>query len=64
MVSEHYFEVKIDRHDVESREPHLLQRWLPLDTLSEQNLRPYVVRDVIASGEYRNVRNLVVPFDE
>ena len=61
---EHYLEVEIDRFDVESRESHLSQHWLPLDTLAEQDLRPHVVRDAIASGDYRNIRNLVVPFEE
>ena len=55
---EHYLGVELDRYDVESREPHLSQHWLPLDTLSEQDLRPHVVRDVIASGAYRSIRNL------
>jgi ADP-ribose pyrophosphatase YjhB (NUDIX family) len=61
---EHYLEVEIDRFDVESRESHLSQHWLPLDTLAEQDLRPHVVRDAIASGDYRNISNLVVPFEE
>jgi len=61
---EHYFEIDIDRFDVESRESHLSQYWLPLDTLAEQDLRPHIVRDAIASGDYRNIRSLVVPFEE
>ncbi len=59
---EHYYDVEIDRHDVESREQHLRFYWLPVATLAQHDLRPHVVRDVIASGEFRGVRHLVVPY--
>ena len=58
---EHYLLAEIDRTDVESREPHLLFHWIPLDGLSQIDLRPHVVRDAIVSGAYLRVRHLVVP---
>ncbi len=58
---EHYFDVEIDRRDVESREPHLSFHWLSRKGLAGHDVRPHVVRDVIASGEFRQVRHLVVP---
>lgn len=61
---EHYLLAQIDRTDVESREPHLVFRWLPLDCLGQVDLRPHVVRDAITSGEYLRVRHLVVPRED
>jgi ADP-ribose pyrophosphatase YjhB (NUDIX family) len=55
-----YVEATIDRKDVHSREPHLKQEWLPLDTLASVDLRPYVVRDALADGSYETVGHLVV----
>lgn len=60
---EHYLEVKLDRKEVESREAHLTFHWLDLASLRTHDLRPRVVRDVVARGVFRNVRNLVVPFE-
>lgn len=60
---EHYFEVILDRMDVESRESQLRQFWLPVVSLKEYDLRPWVVRDVIAEGRLHDVRHLVVPLD-
>jgi 8-oxo-dGTP pyrophosphatase MutT (NUDIX family) len=57
---EHYLEVAIDRMDVESRENHLTQAWLPLDRLRDFDLRPAPVRDAVASGRFRTLRHLVV----
>lgn len=61
---EHYLLAEIDRSEVESREPHLGFHWLPIDRLSDYDLRPHVVRDAITSGEYASVRHLQVPFEE
>lgn len=58
---EHYFEVELDSPDIRSTESHLSQHWLPLDSLCDYDLRPWVVRDVIASGEFRLVRHLLAP---
>ena len=58
---EHYLLGEIDRTDVQSREPHLLFRWLPLDSLAQVDLRPHLVRDAIASGSYLRIRHLLVP---
>lgn len=57
---EHYLEVTLDRRSVESREAHLSQHWLPLARLREYDLRPHVVRDVLASGDLHNVSHLTV----
>ncbi len=57
---EHYLEVQLDRTDVHSNEPHLAQHWLPLKTLNTHDLRPHVVRDAIASDQFRHVKHLVV----
>lgn len=58
---DHYFAVTVDREDVESRERHLSQHWLPVSSLKEYDLRPWIVRDVIAAGRLHKVRHLVVP---
>lgn len=57
---EHYLEVTLDRQNVESREAHLSQHWLPLARLRDYDLRPHVVRDVLASGDLHNVSHLTV----
>jgi ADP-ribose pyrophosphatase YjhB (NUDIX family) len=59
---EHYFRVDLDSYDVRSREPHLVQSWLPLAAVAAADLRPHVVRDAIADGSWRTVKHLVVPF--
>lgn len=60
---EHFLEVAIDRQDIESRESHLMQHWLPLERLQDFDLRPTVVRDAIISGTNKTVRHLVVTLD-
>ena len=57
--AEHFFLVSIDRRDVTSREGHLVQHWLPLADLAGANLRPFVVRDALASGTYLTDRHLI-----
>ena len=57
---EHYLEVTLDRQNVESREDHLSQHWLPLAVLANYDLRPHVVRDALASGDLHNVTHLIV----
>lgn len=57
--AEHYFLVSLDRHDVVSRETHLKQYWLPLSSLAELDLRPFVVRDAVARGSYLTDRHLI-----
>jgi hypothetical protein len=58
---DHFFEVTLDREDVESRESHLSQHWLPVASLEEVDLRPWIVRDAIAGGRLHTVRHLVLP---
>lgn len=57
---EHYLEVTLDRQNIESREAHLSQHWLPLARLGDYDLRPHVVRDVLTSGNLRNISHLTV----
>jgi len=56
---EHFFLVSLDRHDIVSREAHLTQHWLPLADLSSVDLRPFVVREALASGSYLTDRHLI-----
>lgn len=56
---EHYFLVNLDRHDVESREAHLRQRWIPLRQFSQADVRPTAVRDAISDGSYLSKRHIV-----
>jgi ADP-ribose pyrophosphatase YjhB (NUDIX family) len=60
---DHFFEATLDREDVGSRESHLSQHWLPISTLKDYDLRPWIVRNVIAEGRWQAVRRLVVPLD-
>lgn len=57
---EHYLRAGIDREDVESREAHLVQEWLPVDGLRERLLQPTVVRDLIVEQRLESVRHLEV----
>jgi ADP-ribose pyrophosphatase YjhB (NUDIX family) len=59
---EHYFLVELDSHEVRSREPHLVQSWLPLGQLPAHDVRPHVVRDAIADGSWETRKHLIVPF--
>ena len=60
---EHYFEVTLDRQEIRSAEAHLAQHWLPLCALKTYDIRPHIVRDVIAEGRWHAVRHLVVPLE-
>jgi ADP-ribose pyrophosphatase YjhB (NUDIX family) len=60
---EHFFEVTLDREDIESREAHLAQHWLSLSALKSYDLRPWIVRDLIAEGRVYAVRHLLEPAD-
>jgi 8-oxo-dGTP pyrophosphatase MutT (NUDIX family) len=57
---EHYFEVSLDRDEVESNEPHLEQIWLSPHVFARSDVRPMVVRDALVSGEWRHTRHLTV----
>lgn len=56
---EHYFEIKLDTHHVQTREAHLEFGWLSLTDLATADLRPHVVRDEIASGRLHETRHLI-----
>ena len=58
---DHFFAVTLDREDIESREGHLAQHWLPVSSLKDYDLRPWIARDVIAEGRLHSARHLVVP---
>jgi 8-oxo-dGTP pyrophosphatase MutT (NUDIX family) len=57
---EHYFEVVLDRTDIESREAHLEQVWLSEDIFAASDVRPKVVRNTLASGDWHHIRRLSV----
>lgn len=57
---EHYFDVKLDRHDVQSREPDLEQIWLSHQAFVAADVRPKVVKDVLLSGDWLQTRHLRV----
>jgi ADP-ribose pyrophosphatase YjhB (NUDIX family) len=61
--AEHYFRVELDRRDVESREAHLRQVWIPLAELTTVDLRPRVVRDATADGSWLQRRHMVQAAD-
>jgi ADP-ribose pyrophosphatase YjhB (NUDIX family) len=58
---EHFFAVALTSYEISSREPALIQRWLPLKQLEDFDLRPHVVRDAIANNEHLALRHLIVP---
>jgi hypothetical protein len=60
---EHYFEVELDRAHVRSNEPHLEQVWLSPHAFAAADVRPIIVRDTLASGNWASVRRLAVQFD-
>lgn len=57
---EHYFEVRLDRAVIVSREPHLERLWLPPDKFARLDVRPVIVRDLLLRPDWREVRHLVV----
>jgi 8-oxo-dGTP pyrophosphatase MutT (NUDIX family) len=57
---EHYLEVELDRDDLESNESHLEQIWLPANIFGAADVRPGVVRDLLATGDWSRTRHLTV----
>ena len=57
--AEHYYLVTLDRLDVESREAHLKQFWIPLSQFGLTDVRPLAVRDAVADGSYMTKRHIV-----
>jgi len=55
----HYFEVELDREDVQSDTNGIEFIWLSTSKLAQMDLRPHVVRDCIANGSYRSIRHLI-----
>lgn len=60
-LHEHFFRVELASYEISSREPKLIQGWLPLRQLEGFDLRPHVVRDAIVNNEHLAVRHLIVP---
>ena len=58
-----YMDAETDRRELASREAHLSQHWLPLSAFATYDVRPHVVRDMVASGEYRSLRHLALPVE-
>lgn len=61
---EHYFEVELDTIEVQSREAHLKQIWLRPEAFAQADVRPKVVRDVLANGSWLSARHLVVAYPQ
>ncbi|AMB45426.1 ADP-ribose pyrophosphatase [Methylobacterium sp. AMS5] len=56
---EHYYLVKLDRRDIQSKEAHLRQLWIPLPQFGQIDLRPTAVRNAVADGSYMTKRHIV-----
>ncbi len=54
-----YCEIKLESDDVKSQLEGYEFPWLEVATLGEVDLRPTMVRDLIANGTYRDIRHLV-----
>ena len=61
---EHYFQIELDRENVTSGADGVEYRWLPVSTLAQVDLRPTVVRNVLASSAYQETRHLVLLEDD
>ncbi len=61
---EHYFEVELDRIEIESNEPHLEQIWLLPRVFAQADVRPTVVRDMLVTGDWPNTRHLAVDLSQ
>jgi ADP-ribose pyrophosphatase YjhB (NUDIX family) len=57
--AEHYYRVSLDRREIESREAHLKQFWIPLSEFASTDVRPLAVRDAVADGSYLSKRHIV-----
>lgn len=57
---EHYWLVQLVSDDVTSQEAGLVQEWLPTATLADAELRPFAVRDLVATGQFGRSRHLLV----
>ena len=55
----HYFEVEIDRQEVQTKLDRIELVWLSIPELAQADLRPHIVRDHIADGSYRSIRHLI-----
>ena len=55
----HYFDVEIDRMEVKSLLEEIELIWLPINEVTQADLRPHVVRDAIANSTYRSARRLI-----
>jgi ADP-ribose pyrophosphatase YjhB (NUDIX family) len=57
---EHYLEVTIDRSSIESKEPYSDHYWLPISSLKDYDVRPWVVRDRIAENKLYDARISII----
>lgn len=57
---EHYFQIDLDRQDVNSKSDGLTYQWMPIAQLSEVDLRPAGVRDIIANNTLAQTTYLLV----
>lgn len=61
---EHYFAVTLDRTEVVSKERHLEQVWIDAQDFPKADIRPKIVRDLIAAGDWKDVRHLIVELED
>ncbi|MFX0115937.1 MAG: hypothetical protein ACFFB3_15405 [Candidatus Hodarchaeota archaeon] len=54
---EHYFLVELDNYDLTSRESWIKQHWLPIDQLKDYDLKPPIVRDMVADDSWRTLQH-------
>lgn len=55
----HYFEVELDRENVQSDVDGIEFLWFSIEDLGGLDLRPHVVRDHIVNGTHKSVRHLI-----
>ncbi|RPI19365.1 MAG: NUDIX domain-containing protein [Ignavibacteriae bacterium] len=53
-----YYETRLNNTEIKSKEPHLEHKWIRIDELKNYDIRPVVVRDVIADGKMYDVNHL------
>lgn len=60
---EHYFQIDLDRQNVASKGDGVTYQWLPIAQLSDADLRPRGVRDLIANNTLAQTTHLVLHDD-
>lgn len=56
---EHYFLVNINSHEFSSLEENLSFHWLPMEGISEYDIKPQVLKNLLIKGDIKNTKHLV-----